>query len=103
MLFSSLSVLICAQSLLVTGTGDPSDFDFWPAEVDQQANGQTCGFEIVESLRHVNVIQGLDRLQLNHDTILNQKVSNIVANNHTIIVDRNAILLLYTRRAFRSS
>jgi len=71
----------------------PSDLDFCPAEVDQEAGHQTCAPHVIQTLAHMSAIKGLDCLHLDQNEPLHKKVGLIVAHIDAVIEDLDALLL----------
>ncbi len=55
---------------------------------------QTGGFQVVQALRRMDVLQPPDRFDLNNYGILDQKVCAVHANDCTFVSDRRRVLLL---------
>ena len=65
------------------------------AEVDEEADGFAGGGEIVDALSLVSVVQPFAGLEFNDDSILDQKVCEILADDDAIVEHRDGMLLLY--------
>jgi len=51
-----------------------------PAEVQQQAQTQVAGFEVVHALRAMHIVERANRLQFDGDRLLDQQVGDILSD-----------------------
>jgi hypothetical protein len=75
------------------GGGDPADFDFGPAEIDQQAQGLARRPQVVAALRKMHFAQRGNHLKFGDDLVLDQQAGGIFANDHAIAKDDGTPLL----------
>ena len=61
--------------------------------MEKQANGEAGGFQVVEALRNMNVIQIFHRLQFDQHIFFHQKIGYIITDNHAVIPNLNWMLL----------
>ena len=64
---------------------DALDLNYWPPEIDQQANLQMSGFQVIEASGHMDFIKRLYGFQLDEDGAFDQQIHNVVAYDLSII------------------
>jgi len=62
-------------------------------EIEQQAQVQSGCLQVIDALGHVRFVERANRFQFNHDGILDQQVSHILARDDTVVMNRNPLLL----------
>jgi hypothetical protein len=72
---------------------DAADFDFGPAEIDQQAEGLASRPQVIPVLRDMHVTQRANHLGFDDDLVLDQEVGGKFANNHLVVKDHDSPLL----------
>jgi hypothetical protein len=72
--------------------GDPADFDFGPAEIDQQAQGLARRPQVVAALLKMHFAQRGNHRKFGDDLVLDQQAGGIFANDHAIAKDDGTAL-----------
>ena len=63
------------------------------AEVEQQAEMQTCGFQIIQALRAMNLVDRPGYFQFDEDHVFDEQVNRIVPDHNAIVSNDHAMLL----------
>jgi hypothetical protein len=71
---------------------DAADFDFGPAEVDQQAQRLAGDPQIIPALGNMHVAQRRDHLEFDDDLVLDYQVGGIFADDHAVVNDHDSPL-----------
>ena len=69
------------------------DLQSWIPEIGQQTQPEARRLQMVHTLSPVDCIQRVDRFQPDQDSILDQQIRPVCAGHHTVIMDRDVVLL----------
>jgi hypothetical protein len=69
------------------------DFQAWIAEVQQQAEIQAGGLEIIDALKAMGLVQRFDGLQCNQNRVVHPQVYEILADHRILVSDGGTVLL----------
>jgi hypothetical protein len=82
------------------GAAEAFDVKAAMAEVEEEADGQAGGLQVVQALGGEQVMVLLDRLQFHNDETLDDQVGDEIAHEKTIVMDRYWSLLVHAQPAF---
>src|SRR5437868_6363182 len=73
---------------------DALHFDSWSPKIDCEADARARGPKVIQSLRQVDIIECLRRLEFDGEQVFDKQVRYIESDHIALIIDVDCLLLL---------